>query len=69
MLRIKIPSGEINNFPLLKKAASYGVEIILSTGMSTLNEIKKSSNKDVDVQSVDVRNESEVKNTISKMLA
>jgi N-acetylneuraminate synthase len=44
MLRIKIPSGEINNFPLLKKAASYGVEIILSTGMSTLNEIKKSLN-------------------------
>ncbi len=40
MQRIKVPSGEINNVPLLKKAASYNLDIILSTGMSTLKEIK-----------------------------
>ena len=41
MKGIKIPSGEINNIPLLKKAASYNLDIILSTGMSTLKEVKK----------------------------
>jgi len=40
-LRIfKIPSGEITNLPLLRKIASFNKEIILSTGMSTLEEIK-----------------------------
>ncbi|GMM10166.1 N,N'-diacetyllegionaminate synthase [Campylobacter lari] len=37
----KIPSGEITNFPYLKKIASYDKKIILSTGMATLGEIKK----------------------------
>jgi N,N'-diacetyllegionaminate synthase len=40
MSRFKIPSGEITNYPLLKKIASFKKEIILSTGMSTIDEIK-----------------------------
>ena len=36
----KIPSGEITNLPFLRKIASLGQEIILSTGMSDLGEIK-----------------------------
>ena len=36
---IKIPSGEINNYPYLKKIASLKKKTILSTGMSTLDEI------------------------------
>jgi N-acetylneuraminate synthase len=37
--RIKMPSGEITNGPLLLQAARSGKPIILSTGMSTLEEI------------------------------
>jgi N-acetylneuraminate synthase len=36
----KIPSGEITNLPFLKKIASKGKPIILSTGMSNLGEIE-----------------------------
>jgi N,N'-diacetyllegionaminate synthase len=36
----KIPSGEITNFPLLKKIAEKKKIIILSTGMATLGEIE-----------------------------
>jgi N,N'-diacetyllegionaminate synthase len=36
----KIPSGEITNFPYLEHIGKIGKPIILSTGMSTLNEIK-----------------------------
>lgn len=39
--RIKIPSGEITNLPYLKQIAKAGKEIILSTGMSTLIEVKE----------------------------
>jgi sialic acid synthase SpsE len=35
----KIPSGEITNLPYLKKVSFLAQEIILSTGMSTLDEI------------------------------
>lgn len=35
----KIPSGEINNFPLIKHIALKNKPIILSTGMATLAEI------------------------------
>jgi N-acetylneuraminate synthase len=38
--RLKIPSGEITNAPLLLKAARTGKPIILSTGMSTLGEVE-----------------------------
>lgn len=36
----KIPSGEITNAPYLKKIGSLGKRIILSTGISTIKEIK-----------------------------
>lgn len=38
--RIKLPSGEITNAPLLLEAAATSRPIILSTGMSTLEEVK-----------------------------
>ena len=38
---IKVPSGEITNYPLLKLIGKYNKKIILSTGMSYLSEIKK----------------------------
>lgn len=39
---IKIPSGEITNYPYLKVIAKNKFKIILSTGMSTINEIETS---------------------------
>ena len=36
----KIPSGEITNLPYLKQVASLFPEVILSTGMATIDEIK-----------------------------
>lgn len=39
---IKIPSGEITNAPYLYKIASNGVDVIISTGMSTIEEIHHS---------------------------
>lgn len=36
----KIPSGEITNYPYLKKIASFGQPVILSTGMCTMEEIE-----------------------------
>lgn len=38
----KIGSGECNNYPLVKYVASKGKPIILSTGMNTIESIKKS---------------------------
>lgn len=40
----KIPSGELTNYPYLKKIASYDKNIILSTGMATLLEIQNALN-------------------------
>ena len=40
----KIPSGEITNFPLLKKIAQKSKPIILSTGMATLGEVEEALN-------------------------
>lgn len=40
----KIPSGEITNLPHLLKVASYGKPVILSTGMSTLEEVEEAVN-------------------------
>ena len=37
---LKIPSGEINNIPYLRYVGSLKKEIILSTGMSTMSEVK-----------------------------
>jgi N-acetylneuraminate synthase len=38
--RLKMPSGEITNGPLLLKAARSGLPILLSTGMADLKEIE-----------------------------
>ena len=38
---IKIPSGEINNFQYLKKVAMTKKKVILSSGMSDINEVSK----------------------------
>ena len=38
---IKIPSGEINNVPYLERISKERVELILSTGMSTIDEISR----------------------------
>ena len=38
---IKIPSGEITNYPYLKRLSKINKKIILSTGMSNMDEIKQ----------------------------
>ena len=38
--RIKIPSGEITNLPYIRKSISLNKPLIISTGMTTLKEIK-----------------------------
>jgi len=40
----KIPSGEITNYPYLKKIASYCEPVIMSTGMCTMEDIKNALN-------------------------
>lgn len=37
----KVPSGEITNLPYLRKIAEKGVPVILSTGMSTIEEAEQ----------------------------
>jgi N-acetylneuraminate synthase len=39
--RLKIASGEITNAPLLLQVARTGLPIVLSTGMSTLQEVRE----------------------------
>ena len=41
---IKIPSGEIDNFILLRYLKNYKGEVIVSTGMANIEEIEKSIN-------------------------
>ncbi len=36
----KIPSGEITNYPYLVKIANTGKEVVMSTGMATMQEIE-----------------------------
>ena len=38
---MKIASPELNHFPLLKEAASYGIPLFLSSGVSTLGDIER----------------------------
>ncbi|WP_424493697.1 N-acetylneuraminate synthase [Salinimicrobium sp. GXAS 041] len=40
----KIPSGEITNLPYLRKVASFGREVVMSTGMADINEVKRAFN-------------------------
>ena len=39
--RYKVPSGEITNLPYLRHMASFGMPVILSTGMSNMGEIEE----------------------------
>jgi len=41
---IKIPSGEITNFPFLKHVSKLNRPVVMSTGMSTLGEIESALN-------------------------
>lgn len=40
----KIPSGEITNLPYLQKIASFGKQVVLSTGMASMKEVKEAFN-------------------------
>ena len=58
----KIPSGEVNNIPLLEKIAKTGKKVLLSTGMSSWDELdlavetlKSNGCKDLDSFSVLLR--------------
>lgn len=44
----KIPSGEITNYPYLRKIASFHEEVILSTGMCELSDIEAALNVLID---------------------
>lgn len=39
--RVKIASPELNHFPLLRETASWGIPMILSSGVSTLADIER----------------------------
>lgn len=41
MRRIKVASGELTNWPALGEFARFGVPVILSTGMATLEEVRQ----------------------------
>ena len=38
--QVKVPSGELTNFPLLKYVSRKGLPLLLSTGMATLGDIE-----------------------------
>lgn len=40
----KIPSGEITNYPFIRKIASYGEDVIMSTGMCETKDIQNAVN-------------------------
>ncbi|BAO56742.1 N-acetylneuraminate synthase [Nonlabens marinus] len=40
----KIPSGEITNLPYLKKIASFGRDVVMSTGMASMEEVRNAFN-------------------------
>lgn len=39
--RLKIPSGEITNKPLLQRMAATGLPLLMSSGMATLEEVQR----------------------------
>ena len=41
MNRLKVPSGELTNAPLLRALAATGLPLIVSTGMATLAEVEQ----------------------------
>lgn len=41
---LKVPSGEITNYPYLREIGKIGKKVILSSGMSTLEEVQEAVN-------------------------
>lgn len=39
MRYLKVPSGELTNTPFLKRSAAFGLPVLLSTGMATMDEV------------------------------
>jgi sialic acid synthase SpsE len=39
--RLKVPSGELTNIPFLEHLAGKGIPLIVSTGMGTLDEVRR----------------------------
>ena len=37
---MKLPSGDIDNFPMLRKMAALDLPIIMSTGMADMDEVR-----------------------------
>ncbi|MFX1369448.1 MAG: N-acetylneuraminate synthase [Promethearchaeota archaeon] len=50
----KIGSGDLTNLPFLEQVARYGKPIILSTGMSTIDEIAEAVNSIKQAQNTDI---------------
>ena len=44
----KVPSGEITNFPYLKKVTDLFSRVVMSTGMASFNEVKQAFNVLID---------------------
>ncbi|WP_372738510.1 N-acetylneuraminate synthase [Neptunomonas sp.] len=44
MEKLKVPSGELTNIPLIEHFAAYNKPIILSTGMADLGEVREAVN-------------------------
>ena len=42
--RMKLPSGDIDNFPMLRKMAGLDLPIIMSTGMADMEEVRSAKN-------------------------
>ncbi|KAB2814319.1 N-acetylneuraminate synthase [Phaeocystidibacter luteus] len=42
--QFKVPSGEITNYPYLRELASFGKPVIISTGMSSMDDIEAALN-------------------------
>lgn len=40
---VKVPSGEITNLPFLREVAAAGLPVLLSTGMSTMEEVRRAA--------------------------
>lgn len=40
---LKVPSGEITNLPFLRDVAQAGIPVLLSTGMSTMEEVRRAA--------------------------
>ena len=64
--RIKIPSGEITNFPLLLKSSTFGLPIILSSGLSYMSEIERAVNSSASDSIMDLYDS--INNSINKRL-